>query len=66
MAYFARLRKARQTSYLVSHAIMLFGERSLLMDQQASWRMLHGPWAPLHEACFTAGISPFRLGRCTT
>jgi hypothetical protein len=54
MAYFARLRKARQTSYLVSHAIMLFGERSLLIDQQASWRMLHGELIP-HELRTGAG-----------
>lgn len=52
--YFARLRKTRKTSYLVSHAIMLFGERTLLMEQASDWRMLHGELIP-HELRTGAG-----------
>lgn len=52
--YFARLRKTRKTSYLISHAIMLFGERKLLIEQRADWRMLHGELVP-HELRTGAG-----------
>jgi hypothetical protein len=52
--YFARLRRTRQVSYLVSHAIMLFGERQQLMAQSADWRMIHGELIP-HELRTGAG-----------
>ena len=52
--YFAQLRGKRRISSLVSHAIMLFGERSLLIKQPADWRLLHGELIP-HEKC---GLEP--------
>jgi hypothetical protein len=52
--YFRALRTGRGTSYLVSHAIMLYGERRLLMDQKADWRMVHGELIP-HELRTGAG-----------
>jgi hypothetical protein len=54
MEYFAQLRRSRQVSYLVSHALMLFGERRLLIEQPADWRMLHGELIP-HELRTGAG-----------
>jgi hypothetical protein len=52
--FFAELRLARKDSYLLSHAIMLFGERKLLMDAAADWRMIHGELVP-HELRTGAG-----------
>jgi len=52
--FFLHLREARGISNLVSRAVMLFGERRLLMDQQADWRMLHGELIP-HELRTGAG-----------
>ena len=52
--YFAQLRKTRKVSYLVSHALMLFGERRLLIDQAANWRLIHGELIP-HELRTGAG-----------
>lgn len=52
--FFAELRQARTISNLVSRAIMLSGERRLLLDQQAEWRMLHGELVP-HELRVGAG-----------
>jgi hypothetical protein len=59
--YFARLRRTRQVSYLVSHAIMLFGERQQLMAQPADWRMIHGELIP-HELRTGAGRPTDNLG----
>jgi hypothetical protein len=53
-AFFAELRKARSVSNLVSRAVMLFGERRLLLDEQADWRMIHGELIP-HELRTGAG-----------
>lgn len=52
--FFERLRSSRKVSNLVSRAIMLFGERRLLMDQDADWRMIHGELVP-HELRTGAG-----------
>ncbi len=53
-AFFAELRKARSVSNLVSRAVMLFGERRLLLDHAADWRMIHGELIP-HELRTGAG-----------
>lgn len=52
--FFADLRKARGVSNLLARAIMLFGERKLLLEQPADWRMLHGELIP-HELRTGAG-----------
>lgn len=52
--FFADLRKARGVSNLLARSIMLFGERRLLLDQPADWRMLHGELIP-HELRTGAG-----------
>jgi hypothetical protein len=52
--YFTNLRKGRRVSYLVSQALMLFGERQLLMNHDADWRMIHGELVP-HELRTGAG-----------
>lgn len=44
--HFSELRKARFSSNLVSRALMLFGERRLLFEQSADWRMIHGELIP--------------------
>src|SRR5579864_838047 len=58
--FFAELRKARQVSNLVSRAVMLFGERSLLIQQNADWRMIHGELVP-HELRTGAGRPELNL-----
>lgn len=52
--HFADLRKARAVSNLVSRAVMLFGERRLLLDHEADWRLIHGELIP-HELRTGAG-----------
>lgn len=52
--FFSRLRRARGVSNLLSRAIMLFGERRLLLDHEADWRMIHGELIP-HELRTGAG-----------
>jgi hypothetical protein len=52
--FFAQLRKARSLSNLLARALMLFGERRLLLHQPADWRMLHGELIP-HELRTGAG-----------
>jgi hypothetical protein len=52
--FFADLRKARQVSNLLARAVMLFGERKLLLDQRSDWRMIHGELIP-HELRTGAG-----------
>lgn len=52
--FFAELRRARKISNLLARAIMLFGERRLLLDQRADWRMIHGELIP-HELRTGAG-----------
>ena len=46
--YFSNLRKSRSVSNLLSRAIMFFGERKLLIEQEANWRFIHGELIP-HE-----------------
>ena len=46
--YFSNLRSSRSISNLLSRAIMLFGERKLLIEQHANWRFIHGELIP-HE-----------------
>src|SRR3972149_1547367 len=46
--YFQNLRGTRKISNLLARAIMLYGERKLLLEQKADWRMLHGEVMP-HE-----------------
>lgn len=52
--YFTKLREARKFSNLLSRAIMLYGERNLLLDHKADWRMIHGEIIP-HELRTGAG-----------
>ncbi|WKZ79639.1 MAG: hypothetical protein QY327_09850 [Fimbriimonadaceae bacterium] len=52
--FFQQLRTTRAISNLVSRAIMLFGERNLLIEHQADWRMIHGELIP-HELRTGAG-----------
>jgi hypothetical protein len=52
--YFSKLRTARSISNLLSRAIMLFGERKLLIEHQANWRFIHGELMP-HELRTGAG-----------
>ncbi len=58
--FFSELRRARQVSNLVSRAVMLFGERQLLLDQVADWRMVHGELVP-HELRTGAGRPELNL-----
>ncbi|MGW4791416.1 hypothetical protein ACWEPC_03230 [Nonomuraea sp. NPDC004297] len=44
--FFDNLRKVHGTSNLASRALMLFGERKLLLAQEADWRMIHGELIP--------------------
>jgi hypothetical protein len=44
--FFARLRQARTHSNLLSRAVMAFGERRLLLEHRADWRMIHGELIP--------------------
>ena len=52
--FFAQLRRVRSISNLLARAIMLFGERSLLCQQPADWRLIHGELIP-HELRTGAG-----------
>jgi len=52
--YFTNLRSARMISNLLARAIMLFGERQLLLQHQADWRLVHGELIP-HELRTGAG-----------
>lgn len=52
--YFQNLRGTRKISNLLARALMLFGERKLLLDQNSDWRMLHGEIMP-HELRTGAG-----------
>jgi hypothetical protein len=54
VAFFEQLRRARRVSNLLSRAIMLFGERKLLLEHDAEWRLLHGELIP-HELRTGAG-----------
>jgi hypothetical protein len=44
--FFENLRKVHGNSNLASRALMLFGERQILLDQEADWRMVHGELVP--------------------
>lgn len=44
--FFDNLRKVHGTSRLASRALMLFGERKILLSQEADWRMIHGELIP--------------------
>lgn len=52
--YFQNLRGTRKISNLLARAIMLYGERRLLLDHKADWRMMHGEILP-HELRTGAG-----------
>lgn len=52
--YFSNLRKSRTISNLLSRAIMMFGERKLLIEHEANWRFIHGELIP-HELRTGAG-----------
>lgn len=52
--YFQNLRGTRKISNLLARAIMLYGERRLLLDHAADWRMMHGEILP-HELRTGAG-----------
>lgn len=59
--YFQNLRGARKISNLLARAIMFFGERRLLLDQSADWRVMHGEIMP-HELRTGAGSPAKNLG----
>ncbi|MFE0148531.1 hypothetical protein ACFWY5_15405 [Nonomuraea sp. NPDC059007] len=44
--FFENLRKVHGSSNLASRALMLFGERQILLTQEADWRMIHGELIP--------------------
>lgn len=44
--FFENLRKVHGSSNLASRALMLFGERQILLQQEADWRMIHGELIP--------------------
>jgi hypothetical protein len=44
--FFKNLRKAHGSSNLASRALMLFGERQILLNHEADWRMVHGELVP--------------------
>lgn len=44
--FFDNLRKVHGSSNLASRALMLFGERQILIEQEADWRMIHGELIP--------------------
>lgn len=52
--YFQNLRGTRKISNLLARAIMLYGERRLLLDHAADWRLMHGEILP-HELRTGAG-----------
>jgi hypothetical protein len=52
--FFKNLRSMRSISNLLSRAIMLFGERRLLLEHTADWRLIHGELIP-HELRTGAG-----------
>ena len=52
--YFQNLRGTRKISNLLARAIMLYGERRLLLEHRADWRMIHGEILP-HELRTGAG-----------
>jgi hypothetical protein len=52
--FFANLRASRSISNLLSRAIMLFGERRLLLQHNCNWRLIHGELIP-HELRTGAG-----------
>lgn len=59
--YFENLRGTRKISNMLARAIMLFGERKLLLEQSANWRMIHGEIIP-HELRTGAGRPEKNLG----
>ncbi|MEO3858534.1 hypothetical protein [Acrocarpospora sp. B8E8] len=44
--FFENLRKVHGRANLASRALMLFGERQILLAQEADWRMIHGQLIP--------------------
>ncbi len=44
--FFDNLRKVHGGSNLASRALMLFGERQILLSQDADWRLIHGELIP--------------------
>ena len=58
--FFANLRTTRSFSNLLARAVMLFGERRLLLDHPSDWRMLHGELLP-HELRTGAGRPSLNL-----
>ncbi|HET8892549.1 MAG TPA: hypothetical protein VFM96_00430 [Gaiellaceae bacterium] len=52
--FFANVKKARGYSNLLARALMLYGERKLLIDEEADWRIVHGELLP-HELRVGAG-----------
>jgi hypothetical protein len=59
--FFAQLRQARTHSNLLSRAVMAFGERKLLREHNADWRMIHGELLP-YELRTGAGNPGDNLG----
>lgn len=59
--FFSNLRKARSISNLLSRAVMAYGERKLLLEHPAEWRMIHGELIP-YELRTGAGNPGDNLG----
>jgi hypothetical protein len=59
--FFSNLRKARNVSNLLSRAVMAYGERKLLLEHEADWRMIHGELVP-YELRTGAGNPGDNLG----
>jgi hypothetical protein len=59
--FFSKLRQARSHSNLLSRAVMAYGERKLLLDHDADWRMIHGELIP-YELRTGAGNPGDNLG----
>ena len=59
--FFSNLRQARSISNLLSRAVMAYGERKLLIEHPAEWRIIHGELIP-YELRTGAGNPGDNLG----
>ena len=59
--FFGNLRASRAVSNILARAIMLYGERKLLLEQEADWRIIHGELFP-YELRTGAGRPNDNLG----
>jgi hypothetical protein len=52
--FFAQVKRARNYSNLLARALMLYGERKLMIEGASDWRIIHGELMP-HELRVGAG-----------